>query len=44
MNKRNTLTNPMMMEMCMWIWSMCMVCRAYHSDGFSIQSVNACTA
>ncbi len=32
MKKRNTITNTMMMEMCMWIQPMCMTCCACISD------------
>ena len=44
MKERNTITNTMMMEMCMWICGMCIICCAHLSDVFSIQGVNPCTA
>lgn len=44
MKKRTDITNTMMMEMCMWICSMCMTCCAYLSDVFSISRVNPCAA
>lgn len=43
MQKRMDIIN-VMMEMCMWICSMCMICRVYLSDVFSISRVNICTA
>ncbi len=44
MKERNTITNTMMMEMCMWTCGMCIICCAHLSDVFSIQGVNPCTA
>ena len=39
MNKRNIITNTMMLEMCMWICRMCMTFCAFISDMFSISKV-----
>ena len=44
MKERNTITNTMMMEMCMWICGMCITSCAHLSDVLSIQGVNPCTA
>ena len=44
MEKRNTITNTMMMKMYMWTCSMCMTCCAYLSDVFSNSRVNPCAA
>lgn len=44
MKKRNSITNTIMMEMCMWTCIMCMTCCAYLFDVLSIQRVNPCAA
>ena len=44
MNKRNIITNTMMLEMCMWICRMCINFRTFLSDVLSISRVNPCAA
>lgn len=44
MKKRNTITNTMTTEMCMWICRMCINFRTFLSDVLPISRVNPCAA